>query len=86
MSETKTFEELFVVFMFGHFQEGGGDCLIPNFLRNFSACVWTFFRKVGGGYLIPKILRNFSACVWTFFRREGGGLPDSKDDEEHFLV
>ena len=51
-----------------------------------SVYVWTFFRKGGGDCLMPNFLRNFSACVWTFFRREGGGLPDSKDDEEHFLV
>ena len=72
--------------MFGHFSErGGGDCLIPKFLRKFFLNFGNLSGRGVGGYLIPKLLRNFSACVWTFFKRKGGGgLPDSKDDEEHF--
>ena len=34
MSETKLFEELLCLDIF---QKEGGDCLIPKFLRNFSA-------------------------------------------------
>ena len=61
MSESKLFEELFgSVHVWTFFRKGGGGFLIPNFLRNFSACVWKIFRK-GGGYLIPKLLRNFFA-------------------------
>ena len=45
MSETKLFEEFLCLEIF---QEEGGGCLIPKFLRNFSAYVWKFLRRGGG--------------------------------------
>ena len=55
MSESKSFEELFCsVHVWTFFQKGGGGCLNPNFLRNFSACVGKFFREGGGVTLFQK--------------------------------
>jgi hypothetical protein len=59
MSESKLFEELFVVVCVWKFlMRGGGSHLNPNFLRNFFivAYVWTF--SMGGG-ANPNLLRNF---------------------------
>ena len=67
------------------FQEGGGDCLFPNFLRNFSTFVWKFFRK-GGGLPNSKTFEELFGLSLDIFQEEGGGLPDSKDDEVLFLL
>ena len=67
---------------------GGGSCPNPNFLRNFSACVWIFFFffRVGGGFLIPKLSRNFFFLEFGHFSGRRGGLPFSKDNEVLFLL
>ena len=55
---SKIFEEIFCLSL-EIFQEGVGDYLIPNLLKKFLACIWTFFKKGGvGNYLISKMLRN----------------------------
>ena len=49
MSESKRVRELFCsVHVWTFFRKGGGGCLIPNFLRNFSAFVLKKFQERGG--------------------------------------
>ena len=62
MSETKLVEELFVLFMFGHFS--GREGWLPN-----SKLVEELFClsfEGGGGLPDSKGLRNLFACVWTW--------------------
>ena len=67
------------------FSERGGGYLIPNFLRNFSPCVWKIFRE-GGGLPYSKTFEELFSLSLDIFQEEGGGLPDSKDDEVLFLL
>ena len=48
-----------------------------------SVYVWIFFRKRGGLPYIKLFEELFCLCLEIF---QKGGLPDSKDDEEQFLL
>ena len=67
MSETKTFEELFVVFMFGHFSGRGGG--LPNsklFEELFCLCL-DIFQEGGGGLPNSKNFEElFCLCLDIF--------------------
>ena len=86
MSESKCFEELFCsVHVWTFFQKGGGGCLIPNCLRNFSACVWKFFRE-GGGLPYSKTFEELFSLSLDIFQEDGGGCLIPKMMRYFFLL
>ena len=68
----KVLRNLFVLFMFEHFSERGGDCLIPNFLMKFSASAWKIFRK--GGVPFSKTFEGLFCLSLDIFQEEGGAV------------
>ena len=76
MFESKRFEELFCsvhVWIFFR-KEGGWGYPIPNFLRNFSACVLKSFRKGGRGLPCSKTFEELFCFSLDIFQEEGGCL------------
>jgi hypothetical protein len=60
--QSKLFEDLFVLFMFGHFfRKGGGGFPYSKLLEELLSLSLDILKEGGGDGLIPKSLRNFSA-------------------------